>query len=79
MRPSGPNSSLKSSLVHTLPITKKNKYTVVTEAQKECTCAAYALAKLLQKANSGSNWRNIISHTPKSQRDINNNEQKAAY
>ena len=54
-------------------------YTVVTEAQKECTCAAYALAKLLQKANSGSNWRNIISHTPKSQRDINNNEQKAAY
>jgi hypothetical protein len=57
MRPSGPNSSLKSSLVHTLPITKKNKYTVVTEAQKECTCAAYALAKLLQKANSGSNWR----------------------
>ena len=32
-------------------------YTLVTEAQKECTCAAYVLANLLQKANSGSKWR----------------------
>ena len=40
------------------PIANKvNKYTVVTEAHKECTCAAYAPANLLQKANSGSNWR----------------------
>jgi len=46
-----------SSLVNTLPITKKNKSTVVTEAHKECTYAAYAPANLLQKANSGSNWR----------------------
>jgi len=48
---------VQSSLVNTLPITKKNKYTVVTEAHKECTYAAYAPANLLQKANSGSNWR----------------------
>ena len=47
----------ESSLVNTLPITKKNKRTVVTEAPKKCTCAAFALANLLQKANSGSSWR----------------------
>jgi len=35
-----------SSLVNTLPITKKNKYTVVTEEHKECTDAAYAPANL---------------------------------
>ena len=40
----------------TLPITKKNKHTVVTEAPKKSTCAAFALANLLQKANSGSSW-----------------------
>ena len=45
-----------ASLVNTLPITKKNKHTVVTEAPKS-TCAAFALANLLQKANSGSSWR----------------------
>ena len=51
--------SSSSSLVNTLPITitKKNKYTVVAEAHKECTYAAYTPANLLQKANSGSNWR----------------------
>jgi len=39
------NSGLRqSSLVNTLPITKKNKYTLVTEAHKECTFAAYAPA-----------------------------------
>ena len=32
----------KSSLVNTLPITKKNKHTVVTEAPKISTCAAFA-------------------------------------
>jgi len=48
---------LVASLVNTLPITKKNKYTVVTEAHKERTYAAYAPANLLQKANLGSNWR----------------------
>ena len=40
-----------SCLVNTLPITKKNKYTVVTEAHMEYTYAAYAPANLLQKAN----------------------------
>ena len=38
-------------------LTKKNKYTVVTEAHEESTCAACAPANLLQKANSGPNWR----------------------
>jgi len=38
-------------------ITKKNKYTVVTEAHKESTSAACAPANMLQKADSGSNWR----------------------
>ena len=40
-----------SSLVNTLPKTKKDKYTAVTEAHKECTRAANALANSLQKAN----------------------------
>jgi len=44
-------------LVKTLPIIKKNKCAVVTEARKEFTCAAFALANFLQKANSGFNWR----------------------
>ena len=35
----------------------RNKCAVVTEAQKECTCAASALANSLQDTNSGSNWR----------------------
>ena len=48
---------MSSSLVNTLPKTKKVKYTAATEAHKECTWAARALANLLQKANSGSNWR----------------------
>jgi len=39
----------RSSLVHTLPITKINKQTVVAEAP-ENTCAAFALENLLQKA-----------------------------
>ena len=42
------------SLMNTLPITKKNKYTVVIEAQNECTSAAYALENSLQKAYLGS-------------------------
>ena len=46
-----------ASLVNTLPITKKNKRTVVTEAPKKSTCAAFALENFLEKANSGSNWR----------------------
>jgi len=46
-----------SNQVNTLPNNKENKYTAPTEAQKECTCAAYALANSLQKANSGSDWR----------------------
>jgi len=61
-------SMLLSSLVNTLPITKKNKHTVVTEAPKKNTCAAFFLshprggldlvtnrlaqANFLQKANS---------------------------
>ena len=45
-----------SSLVNTLPITKNIKYSVVTEAHKDRTYAAYAPANLLQKANFGSNW-----------------------
>ena len=48
---------LSASLVNILPTIKKNKCAVVTEAHKEYTCAAYAPAKLLQKVNSGSNWR----------------------
>jgi len=51
------HARLRSSLVKTLPITKKNKHTVVTEAPQKSTCAAFALANLLQKADSGSNWR----------------------
>jgi len=51
------SSIVQSYLANTPPIAKKIKYTVVTEAHKECTCAAYAPANLLQKANSGSNWR----------------------
>ena len=41
----------KSSLVNTLPKTKKDKHTAVTEAHIECTWAANALANSLQKAN----------------------------
>ena len=37
------DSLMESSLVSTLPITKKNKHTVVAEAHKEYTCAVYAL------------------------------------
>jgi len=33
----------ESSLVDTLPITKKNKYTVVKEAHNECTYAVYEM------------------------------------
>ena len=48
---------IRTSLVNTLPITKKTKHTVVTVAHKKYTYAAFALANSLQKANSGSNWR----------------------
>jgi len=69
------------SLVNTLLITKKDKYSVVTEVHKECTCAACALANSLQKANSGSNWRlsseqvggtecSFVCHIPGSTRGI---------
>jgi len=40
----GNSDFLESSLVNTLPITKKNKYTVVKEAHKGYAYAAYAPA-----------------------------------
>ena len=48
-----------SSLVNTLPITKKNKHTAHSSHRgtKKSICTAFALANLLQKANSGSSWR----------------------
>ena len=39
----------QSSLVNTFPITKKNKYPVVTEAHKECTYAAYAPQQIFSR------------------------------
>ena len=53
--PPGLCTCVECCLLTTHPVTKKNKCTVVTEAQRGCTCAAYTLANSLLKVNSGSN------------------------